>query len=79
MPISPYLDGFPFDAEAKRVMGIAFEMTCVALRVNRTDPIAEKVAKRIIELAKNGERNPDRCAMTHWTSCADRRRHNDPS
>jgi hypothetical protein len=60
MPISPYLDGFPFDAEARRVMGIAFEMTCVALRVNRTDPIAEKVAKRIIELAKNGERNPDR-------------------
>jgi hypothetical protein len=60
MPISPYLDGFPFDAEAKRVMGIAFEMTCVALRVNRTDPIAEKVAKRIIQLAKNGERNPDR-------------------
>jgi hypothetical protein len=60
MPITPYLDGFSFDAEAKRVMGIAFEMTCVALRVNRTDPIAEKVAKRIIELAKNGERNPDR-------------------
>ena len=26
VPISPYLDGFPFDAEAKRVMGIAFEM-----------------------------------------------------
>jgi hypothetical protein len=60
MPISPYLDGFPFDAEAKRVMGIAFEMTCVALRVDRTDPIAEKAAKRIIELAKEGERNPDR-------------------
>ena len=60
MPISPYLDGFPFDAEAKRVMGIAFEMTCVALRVDRTSPIAEKAAKRIIERAKDGERNPER-------------------
>jgi hypothetical protein len=35
MPTTPYLDGFSFDAEAKRVMGIAFEMTCVALRVNQ--------------------------------------------
>ena len=60
MPISPYLDGFPLDAEAKRVMGIAFEMTCVALRVDRTSPIAEKAAKRIIERAKDGERNPER-------------------
>ena len=60
MPIAPYLDGFPFDAEAKRVMGIAFEMTCIALRIGRTDPIAETVAKRIIDLAKDGGRNPDR-------------------
>jgi hypothetical protein len=41
-------------------MGIAFEMTCVALRANRTDPVAETIAKRIIELAKDAERNPDR-------------------
>ena len=60
MPITPYLDSFRFDAEAKRVMGIAFEMACIALRVKRTDPIAEEVAERIIELAKHGERNPDR-------------------
>ena len=60
MSISPYLDGFAFDAEAKRVMGIAFEMTCVALRIDRTDPIAATAAKRIIELAKNGERDADR-------------------
>jgi hypothetical protein len=54
------LDGFSFDAEAKRVMGIAFEMTCVALRIGRADPTAAIAAKRIIELAKDGERNPDR-------------------
>ena len=34
MPITPFLDGVSFDAEAKRVMGVAFEMTCVALRMN---------------------------------------------
>ena len=63
MPIRPYLDGFSFDAETTRVMGIAFEMTCVALRVDRASPIAEKAAKRIIKRAKEGERNPDRlCA-----------------
>jgi hypothetical protein len=33
MPITPYLDGFRFDAEAKRVMGIAFEMACLVLTV----------------------------------------------
>ena len=51
MPISPYLDGFPFDAEAKRVMGIAFEMTCVI--VDEQPPV-------VVTLAKAGERNPDR-------------------
>jgi hypothetical protein len=59
MPIRPYLDGLPFDEEAKRVIGIAFEMTCVALRISQIDPIAKTVAKSIIELAKDGERNPD--------------------
>jgi hypothetical protein len=60
MPITPYLDGFAFDAETKRVMGIAFEMACVALRVNRTDPTAAAAARQIIESAKKGERNPDK-------------------
>jgi hypothetical protein len=60
MPITSYLDGFPFDEEAKRVMGIAFEMVCVALRIDRADPAAAIAAKKIIERAKAGERNPDR-------------------
>ena len=37
-------------------MGIAFEMTCVALKVKRTDPLAAIAANRIIELGKGGER-----------------------
>jgi hypothetical protein len=60
MPITPYLDGYEFDDEARRVMGVAFEMARVALRIDRTDPISERLAKSIIALAKGGERDPDR-------------------
>jgi hypothetical protein len=31
MPITPFLDGHKFDPETKRVMGVAFEMTCAAV------------------------------------------------
>jgi hypothetical protein len=60
MPITPYLDGFKFDLETKRIMGVAFEMTRAALRItDRDDLVVAMVAKRIIELAREGERNPD--------------------
>jgi hypothetical protein len=71
MPIRRYLDGFRFDDEAIRVMGIAFEMTCVALRVDTTSQVAERAAKRIIERAKEGERNPDRLCDDALTKLAD--------
>ena len=62
MSITPlFLDDFKFDAETKRIMGVAFEMACAALKyANRPDVAHEAVAKRIIELAKNGMLNPDR-------------------
>jgi hypothetical protein len=42
-------------------MSVAFEMTCAALRYTKRPNIAhEAIANRIIELAKNGVRNPDR-------------------
>ena len=42
-------------------MSVAFEMTCAALRyTKRPDVALEAVAKRIIELAKNGVCNPDK-------------------
>jgi hypothetical protein len=41
-------------------MGVAFEMTCAALQLeDQTEPVAEIIARRIIELAKTGKRNPD--------------------
>jgi hypothetical protein len=60
MPITPFLNGFKFDPEATRVMGVAFEMARAALRLaDRDDPAVAMIANRIIELAKAGERNPD--------------------
>jgi hypothetical protein len=60
MPIGPYLDGYRFDDETIRVMGIAFEMARAALRVaDREELLNEVMANRIIELAKAGERDAD--------------------
>jgi hypothetical protein len=60
MPITPYLDGFKFDLETKRIMAVAFAMTRAALRLtDRDDLLLAVVSKRIIELAREGEHSPD--------------------
>jgi hypothetical protein len=54
MPITAFLDGLKFDPETKRVIGVAFlHLT------DRDDLIVGIIARKIIELAKEGERNPD--------------------
>jgi len=59
MPITQFLDSPKFDPETKRVMGVAFEMARAALQLgDRSNLINERIAKRIIELAKTGELNP---------------------
>jgi hypothetical protein len=61
MPIRPYLDAYRFDAETTRLMGIAFETAYEALRRRGVDdPPREALAVAIINLAKAGERDPDR-------------------
>ena len=61
MPIRPHLDGHKFDPETIRVMGIAFEIALVALKLAyRGDLANEIVAQKIIALAKAGERDPER-------------------
>jgi len=41
-------------------MGVAYEMAHAALQLgDQGNPINERIAKKIIELAKNGELNPD--------------------
>ena len=60
MPITPYLNGVRFDPETKRVLGVALEMTCIALRTGDCDDgVKQAIATKLIELAKAGERNPD--------------------
>ena len=61
MPISQFLGDSKFDLQTKRIMGLAFEMTRLALGLADRGDIAndELIAKRIIELAKAGELNPD--------------------
>ena len=58
MSITTYLDDFDSDLEMKGVLGGALERTRVSLGL--VDKFANGIiAKRIIELAKAGERNPD--------------------
>jgi hypothetical protein len=60
MPITVFLDGYQPDPETKRIMGVAFEAARVALKLSdRDDPAIAILAKRIIAIAKEGERNPD--------------------
>ena len=55
---------FVFDDEAIRAMGAAFDQACRSLRhFAHFDRVPELVAKRIIEAAKKGERDPIRL---HW-------------
>jgi hypothetical protein len=59
LSITPYLDGFDVDPETERVLRVALEMTRAVLGL--ADHHANGIiAKRLVELAKGGERNPDR-------------------
>jgi hypothetical protein len=60
MPITPFLKDSNFTPDLTRVVKVAFEMTCTALKFPRNDnPVVTRAAKRIVELAKGGEHNPD--------------------
>ena len=56
MPIRPFLSGQTFDPETARLLGVAFEMARADIKCPR-DLSDEIIARRIIELAKAGERN----------------------
>ena len=61
MPITRLLQGTAFGPDEIAVLVAAYEDALRALSlVNRTDPATEMVAKKIIELAKQGERDPVR-------------------
>jgi hypothetical protein len=58
MSITTYLDDFDADLETQRVLSVALERTRISLGL--VDNFANGIiAKRLIELAKAGEQNPD--------------------
>ena len=60
MPITPFLNGVRFDPETRRILGVALELTCIALRTGDcADDVKQAIADKLIALAKTGERNPD--------------------
>ena len=61
MSITSYLiNGEFFDPETKRVLGVALELVCLALRTGDCDDhVKRAIAMKIVALARTGERNPD--------------------
>jgi hypothetical protein len=61
MPFRFHLNGQRFDSETIRVMGLAYEITLISLRLFDRDDIAnDVVAHKIMEQANAGERDPER-------------------
>jgi hypothetical protein len=61
--IVPIFGGRGFDAEATQNLGKAYDIACRSLHVKGQPPIIqETLAKKIIEAAQRGERDPDRLA-----------------
>ena len=59
MPMDRLLDNASFDPVALTALRNAYEGVCAALQLaDRTDPLTEVVAKKIIEHARRGERDP---------------------
>ena len=59
MPLYRLLQDHTFDADAVKAMSVAFEDACRILRLaQRTDSLRYFVARKIIECAQTGERDP---------------------
>jgi hypothetical protein len=60
VPITPFLNGERFDPETRRILGVALELTCIALRTGDcADDVKQAIADKLIALARTGERNAD--------------------
>ena len=64
-----------FDPEATRVLGQAFDMACALLgHTSQPTAVREAIAKRILEAAKAGERDPSRLREAGLTGRTKRNR-----
>ena len=72
MPIRQLLDSNAFNPEEVTILRDVFEDTLRTLKLtDRSDPVTSLIAKKIIELARLGERDPARlrqAAMQELTS-----------
>jgi hypothetical protein len=60
MPIIRLLQNASFGPDEIRVLVRAFDEALGTLGVDRNSPVAEALAKKIIKLAQQGERDPKR-------------------
>ena len=62
----PFFRDTAFDPETTHIMGQAFDGACKALHdIGQPIVVKEVIAKRIIQIAKSGERDPNRlCERT---------------
>jgi hypothetical protein len=75
MPITPFLNGVRFDPETKRVLGIALEMACIALRVGTATTGASKPSPpSSSSLPRLASEIPTCCASECWRKFARRGR-----
>jgi hypothetical protein len=60
--ISPFIHaGTVFDDQTTSLLGAVYDAVCVGLKdTSQPDIVREIIARRIVEAAKKGERDPDR-------------------
>ena len=67
--IYPYLLGHSFDPEITRAMGAAYDKARELLHnMGQPEVVQEVIADRIINVAKTGERDPDRICQRAMTA-----------
>ena len=57
-----------FDAEATTAICLAFDRTCHSVQGKPSDYLKELIAKRVIAIARRGEKDPDRLAEAALSS-----------
>jgi hypothetical protein len=61
--VVPLFKGRGFDDEATQILGRAYDIVCRSLHRKGQPPVVQEfLAKKIIEAARYGERDPDRLA-----------------
>ena len=78
MPIRQLLDSNAFNPEEVTMLRDVFEDTlCVLHLVERSDPVTSLIAKKIIELARRGERDPARLRQAAVQAFSDAPEHSE--